>query len=105
LVEKDYWILHCLYGLQKLGMNFYMKGGTSLSKGYKIIHRFLEDIDILIDPPVDIKVSMGRNQDKPGQRISRLNYYNWLAENIKIEGIECVERANEFTMKNTAVVS
>ena len=22
LVEKDYWIMHCLYGLQKLGMSF-----------------------------------------------------------------------------------
>jgi hypothetical protein len=37
LVEKDYWIMHCLYGLQQLGMSFFMKGGTSLSKGYKII--------------------------------------------------------------------
>jgi predicted nucleotidyltransferase component of viral defense system len=40
LIEKDYWIKHCLYGLQKLGMTFELKGGTSLSKGYGIIHRF-----------------------------------------------------------------
>jgi predicted nucleotidyltransferase component of viral defense system len=33
LVEKDYWIMHALYGLQKLGMKFALKGGTSLSKG------------------------------------------------------------------------
>jgi len=31
LVEKDYWIMHCLYGLQKLGLTFELKGGTSLS--------------------------------------------------------------------------
>jgi predicted nucleotidyltransferase component of viral defense system len=43
LVEKDYWIMHCLYGLQKLGLTFELKGGTSLSKGFKIIDRFSED--------------------------------------------------------------
>jgi len=31
LVEKDYWIMHCLYGLRQLGLTFEMKGGTSLS--------------------------------------------------------------------------
>jgi predicted nucleotidyltransferase component of viral defense system len=44
LVEKDYWIMHCLYGLQELGLAFELKGGTSLSKGFKIIDRFSEDI-------------------------------------------------------------
>jgi hypothetical protein len=43
LVEKDYWIMHCLFGLQQAGMAFELKGGTSLSKGYGIIHRFSED--------------------------------------------------------------
>jgi Nucleotidyl transferase AbiEii toxin, Type IV TA system len=50
LVEKDYWIMHCLYGLQQLGMKFELKGGTSLSKGFQIINRFSEDIDIRIEP-------------------------------------------------------
>jgi predicted nucleotidyltransferase component of viral defense system len=43
-VEKDYWIMHGLYGLQQMGMSFELKGGTSLSKGYGIIERFSEDI-------------------------------------------------------------
>lgn len=34
LVEKDYWVMHCLYGLQKIGLTFELKGGTSLSKGF-----------------------------------------------------------------------
>ncbi len=96
LIEKDYWIMHCLYGLQKLGMSFRMKGGTSLSKGYRLINRFSEDIDILIDPPTYMSVAIGRNQDKPTQCESRLNYYNWLAETIKIEGIQHVERDTIF---------
>jgi len=40
LVEKDYWIMHGLWGLQQLGFAFELKGGTSLSKGYGLIHRF-----------------------------------------------------------------
>lgn len=45
LVEKDYWIMHCLWGLQAQGFQFELKGGTSLSKGFGVIHRFSEDID------------------------------------------------------------
>jgi len=41
LVEKDYWIMHCLWGLQQQGFQFVLKGGTSLSKGFRIIERFI----------------------------------------------------------------
>jgi predicted nucleotidyltransferase component of viral defense system len=51
LIEKDYWIMHSLYGLQQLGMKFELKGGTSLSKGFRIINRFSEDIDIVSNLP------------------------------------------------------
>lgn len=43
LIEKDYWIMHVLYELKNRGFKFELKGGTSLSKGYQIIHRFSED--------------------------------------------------------------
>jgi predicted nucleotidyltransferase component of viral defense system len=42
MVEKDYWLMHSLYGLQKQGFKFALKGGTSLSKGHGIIDRFSE---------------------------------------------------------------
>ncbi len=41
LVEKDYWIMHTLYGLKQQGIEFELKGGTSLSKGFGLIHRVL----------------------------------------------------------------
>jgi predicted nucleotidyltransferase component of viral defense system len=63
LVEKDYWIMHCLHGLRKLGMKFELKSGTSLSKGFGIINRFSEDIDIRIDPPASLNASIGRNRE------------------------------------------
>ncbi|MES2659502.1 MAG: nucleotidyl transferase AbiEii/AbiGii toxin family protein [Verrucomicrobiota bacterium] len=96
LVEKDYWIMHCLHGLQQMGMKFELKGGTSLSKGFGIINRFSEDIDIRIDPPAELKVSTGRNQDKPSHAESRRQFYDWLAQNIKIDGITHVERDTQF---------
>ena len=50
VVEKDLWvttILHLLFGkTAPTGMVF--KGGTSLSKGFDIIQRFSEDIDITL---------------------------------------------------------
>lgn len=76
LVEKDYWIMHCLYGLQQLGMAFELKGGTSLSKGYGITHRFSEDIDIRIEPPASMDVKIGRNHDKPAHCESRKRFYD-----------------------------
>lgn len=96
LVEKDYWIMHCLYGLQLLKMRFELKGGTSLSKGYRIINRFSEDIDIRIEPPEAMGVKTGPNHDKPAHRESRKAFYDWLAETITIDGIKSIERDTEF---------
>lgn len=50
-VEKDYWVTQVLRALQvTFPGGFTFKGGTSLSKGYRIIERFSEDVDILVVP-------------------------------------------------------
>ena len=50
-VEKDWWVVHTLALIQELEAAPYIvfKGGTSLSKAWKIIERFSEDIDLAID--------------------------------------------------------
>ena len=97
LVEKDYWIMHCLYGLACIGLTFELKGGTSLSKGYEIIHRFSEDIDIRIEPPEEMEVRHGKNHTKPIHIESRRIFYDWLAtEKIKIPGITSIYRDHSF---------
>jgi len=96
LVEKDYWIMHSLYGLQQLGLTFELKGGTSLSKGYALISRFSEDIDIRIEPPANPPVMIGRNHDKPAHVQSRKDFYDRLAQTIVIDGITSVERDAAF---------
>src|ERR1700735_4270697 len=74
LVEKDYWIMHSLYGLQQLGMKFELKGGTSLSKGHQAIDRFSEDLDIRIEPPPGRDVKTGRNQTSRAQTKTREDF-------------------------------
>lgn len=49
-IEKDYWITLILQNLanNKYANSAVFKGGTSLSKGYNIIFRFSEDVDIAL---------------------------------------------------------
>lgn len=96
LVEKDYWIMHVLYGLTRQGFSFEMKGGTSLSKGYGIINRFSEDIDIQIHPPATLGANVNTKNTKPNAVASRMKFYDWLAENITIDGIVSVSRDHSF---------
>ena len=51
IVEKDFWVC---WALQRIFLNSALpgplfKGGTSLSKAYKVIERFSEDVDIVLD--------------------------------------------------------
>lgn len=51
LLEKDVWVVWTLRALfeSPLSSDLTFKGGTSLSKAYKIIDRFSEDIDLTYD--------------------------------------------------------
>lgn len=96
LIEKDYWIMHVLYGLKKQGFEFELKGGTSLSKGHKLIHRFSEDIDIHIKPPQQFAINENPNNCKENNVKKRKEFYDWLANEIKIPGIISIERDTAF---------
>jgi hypothetical protein len=96
LIEKDYWLMHCLWGLQQQGWTFELKGGTSLSKGFGIIERFSEDIDIRFEPPADPVLQTGKNHDKPAHQAARLQYFDWLTQQIDIPGLLKIERLLEF---------
>ena len=49
IIEKDYFVTVILKRLTKKIPGILFKGGTSLSKCYKLIHRFSEDIDLTLD--------------------------------------------------------
>lgn len=92
LVEKDYWVMHGLYGLQQAGYQFELKGGTSLSKGYQVIDRFSEDIDIHIHPSERLGINENPKNTKPNNIKKRLEFYDQLAKELKIDGFEKIER-------------
>jgi hypothetical protein len=49
-IEKDWWVTLVLKALFQSAYAYHLvfKGGTSLSKGYKLINRFSEDIDLAL---------------------------------------------------------
>lgn len=51
-IEKDFWVTEVLRGVvaaaEYLGVEVVFKGGTSLSKGFSLIQRFSEDVDVLV---------------------------------------------------------
>ena len=51
LLEKDIWVVWALSTLYEspLGEHLVFKGGTALSKAYRAIRRFSEDVDLTYD--------------------------------------------------------
>ena len=82
-VEKDYWITEILRVIaQTLPDRAIFKGGTSLSKGWGLLDRFSEDVDLFVNPSVEPTLS-GRQIDRALKR---------LKENVEaIPGIEFVD--------------
>ncbi|MEI6323791.1 MAG: nucleotidyl transferase AbiEii/AbiGii toxin family protein [bacterium] len=65
-VEKDFWVcwtLRELFTLPSISNHLTFKGGTSLSKAWQLIHRFSEDIDLVVD-----KELLGFGGDKAPDR-------------------------------------
>ena len=61
VIEKDYYVTEALRGLSQLaGDKIIFKGGTSLLKGWNLIARFSEDIDVFLDP-FAFQPSLGKN--------------------------------------------
>lgn len=48
IVEKDYYMTYVLSRLSQTGFKFVLKGGTSLSKSWKLLPRVCEDVDLLV---------------------------------------------------------
>lgn len=66
LVHKDYWVTRVLRAIATdpaLAGRALFKGGTSLSKGWQLIDRFSEDIDLLLTGP-----DYGPPPEKPKER-------------------------------------
>ena len=82
LVEKDYWVTHTLWALVSAGFEVWFKGGTSLSKGFRLIQRFSEDLDVKIEPGTVATLSAVSNWKSEGTKATsaRRKYFEKLAE-------------------------
>lgn len=66
-IEKDYWVSQILFELARgFGNDFIFKGGTSLSKAYRIVERFSEDIDVLVLPAQRGRGTTGQAAERNG---------------------------------------
>lgn len=88
LVEKDYWVTHTLWALHAQGFQIWFKGGTSLSKGFRLIERFSEDLDVKIEPGrvTALKLPSSWKSDGTTARVARKSYFMSLAELIDVPG-------------------
>ena len=95
IVEKDYYVTLLLSEIVKRQPNIIFKGGTSLSKCYKIIKRFSEDIDLNVDTAthptqgerrqlkeniLDAVNALGFNLTNPESVRSRRDYNRYLID-------------------------
>ena len=73
IVEKDLWvsfILDFLFMKSKYKNLFQFKVGTSLSKGFQLINRFSEDIDIVLnEKTIDVSLDELHNVSKSKRNI------------------------------------
>lgn len=71
-VEKDYWITEILRTIaDTLGARAIFKGGTSLSKGWDLLDRFSEDIDLFVNPAAEPALANERAIDRVLKGLNR----------------------------------
>lgn len=93
LLEKDVWVVWALGALfeSPLAADLTFKGGTSLSKAYKIIERFSEDIDLTYDirkligdlTGNDGALPASRSQASKWTKAVRDRLPGWIAESVQ----------------------
>jgi predicted nucleotidyltransferase component of viral defense system len=88
IIEKDYWITLMLKRLTQFeySQHIVFKGGTSLSKGFGLIHRFSEDVDIALRPEAFAENGIHK---KTGEAIHKL------IKKLKIEEFKDVDEGKE----------
>jgi len=87
-IEKDFWVcwtLKKLFNLPKWGSQLTFKGGTSLSKGWALIERFSEDIDIVIN-----RDALGFDGDKAPDHAPSKKQTRKRLDALKVASQHCV---------------
>jgi hypothetical protein len=97
LVEKDYWVTHTLWALHHQGFQVWFKGGTSLSKGFALIQRFSEDLDLKIEPGTVAAVPSVADWKSEGKAATkaRKEHFVALADQLRVPGAAISQGAQD----------
>ncbi len=93
-VEKDYWVTYALQVIfnHEIGKDTIFKGGTALSKCFKLIERFSEDIDLFV------LRHKGESDNKLKSKLKTIGYaVNRFLPEIEIPGITNKKGMNRRT--------
>lgn len=105
MIEKDYWICHSLWALSQSGLQFWFKGGTSLSKAFNLIERFSEDIDLVVLPGTiaNLPPVSSWKREAPGPNKARQAFWEALLPALQVPGAEIVlDHQHDETFRNPA---
>jgi hypothetical protein len=89
LIEKDYWVTHTLWALHQSGLEIWFKGGTSLSKGFGLIERFSEDLDLMVEagPSASLPRVASWTSTNAGPVAERRTFYAALESALVVPGV------------------
>ena len=73
-IEKDWWVVYTLSALfsTEYADKLIFKGGTSLSKGWNLIERFSEDVDLVLD-----REFLGFTGELSNNQVHKLRYVSY----------------------------
>jgi len=96
LIEKDYWVTHTLWVLHRTGLEIWFKGGTSLSKGFGLIQRFSEDLDLMIEQGSvrDLPTVASWTSVNKGPVATRRAFYDALATTLAVPDVRVEQDPN-----------
>ncbi len=97
-VEKDWWVVQMLSLIFEMdfAQHLVFKGGTSLSKAWKLISRFSEDVDLAIDRNYlgfggELSKSQRTSLRKAASAFTSGKFIETLSTSIQNKGIEGIE--------------
>jgi hypothetical protein len=102
IVEKDFWVcwaLKQIFSSTKLPSPLF-KGGTSLSRLYRVIERFSEDVDIVLD-----RHALGFAGDEDPSNIAGTNKRNRKLDELAGKCSETVQGASDRNSRSPFVRS
>ncbi|HFK2002873.1 TPA: nucleotidyl transferase AbiEii/AbiGii toxin family protein [Pseudomonas aeruginosa] len=91
VLEKDIWVVWTLGKIfsAPIGEHLTFKGGTSLSKVYRLIDRFSEDIDLTYDirqllPGVGTEIPPSKGQANKWHKLVREKLPEWIGREVGV---------------------